>query len=358
MSDVNNPATPGTPGTNGTLPGQNGTAGGAGGNITSTNTGSADATNTAEATGGAGGNGGSGASGSGSAGAGGTAANSWSAVTGPTAPNSTSAYTMQGLAGSITPTFTGIVLVTISGTLISSANTINEGIKYQISYGTGIAPASNATLTGTQVGVLQEYTNPVAVTAADVHVPFSISTVIAGLSLNTAYWIDLAAEAVTAASIISLTNVSISIIELGSHGSVENVSITGPTGPASNSSYAMQGLNASITPVISGDVFVQISGTIITPGTTAGNGIKYQISYGTSTPPVSNGPLAGTQVGLIQEYTNPTTVTSADVHAPFSISVVISGLSLGGSVWIDLAAESTFSVGVAFTNVSVIAIEV
>ena len=133
----------------------------------------------------------------------------------PTAPASTSAYTMQGLAGSITPTKSGNVLITICGTIIApTGTTVDNGIKYQISYGTGSAPGSNATLTGTQIGVVQEWTNPVALSAAgDLHVPFSISVVVTGLTQNTPYWIDLAAESVTTASDIGFTNVGISAHE-------------------------------------------------------------------------------------------------------------------------------------------------
>ena len=119
---------------------------------------------------------------------------------------------MQGLAASITPVASGRVLITISGTIISSAGTINDGIIYQISHGTGSAPANAAALTGTQVGAQQQYTNPVAETAADIHVPFSIQCVVTGLSLNVAHWIDLAAKAITG-SAAGFTALSVSVIE-------------------------------------------------------------------------------------------------------------------------------------------------
>ncbi|MGB7910888.1 MAG: hypothetical protein WCF59_01550 [Desulfobaccales bacterium] len=136
-------------------------------------------------------------------------------TTSSTAPASTSAYKMQGLAGSITPTRSGKALITSYGTIIAPAGTtVDNGILYQISYGTGSAPSNAATLTGTQIGVVQEWTNPVALSAAgDLHVPFSISAVVTGLTLNTAYWIDLAAESVTTASGIGFTNVGISALE-------------------------------------------------------------------------------------------------------------------------------------------------
>lgn len=134
-------------------------------------------------------------------------------TTNPTASGSTSAYTMQGLAGSITPTKSGNVLITVCGTIITSSGTIDLGVKYQISYGTGTAPSNGASLTGTQVGIVQEYTIPVAITAADLHTPFSISVVVPGLTVGSTYWIDLAAEAVTSASAVGFSNVGISAIE-------------------------------------------------------------------------------------------------------------------------------------------------
>lgn len=135
-------------------------------------------------------------------------------VSAPTKPNSTSAYKMQGLAGSITPARSGNVLVVISGNTVVSATTGGLGVNYQLSYGTGTAPGSNATLAGTQVGAVQTYKNPTTVVVADVSAPFSIQAVITGLTVGASYWLDLAAESITTASDAGFTNVSISAIEL------------------------------------------------------------------------------------------------------------------------------------------------
>lgn len=138
------------------------------------------------------------------------------AVSAPTAPASTGTFFMQGLAGSITPTTTGKVLIIISGTIVAPAGTtVDNGIKYQISYGTGVAPSNTGALAGTQIGTVQAFTLFVAATAAaDVHIPFSIAAVVTGLTLATAYWIDLAAESVTTASDMGLSNVSITAVEI------------------------------------------------------------------------------------------------------------------------------------------------
>lgn len=137
-------------------------------------------------------------------------------VASPTAANSTSAFTMQGLAGSITPTTSGNILVTINGYVTSTVTTVNTGVKLQLAYGTGTAPTSNAAATGTVVG-----SNPTIATldvaataAADVNIPFSVSGVITGLTVGTTYWLDLQAEAVTTVSADPLKNVNISAVEM------------------------------------------------------------------------------------------------------------------------------------------------
>jgi len=132
----------------------------------------------------------------------------------PAAPTATSPYKMQGLGATITPTKSGNILVIISGTIGTTSTTAAAGIQYQLSYGTGTAPANAAALTGTQVGQVQKYTNPATATAiADVAVPFTTQAVITGLAVGTTYWIDLAAETVGIANSGKLTNVSVSAIE-------------------------------------------------------------------------------------------------------------------------------------------------
>ena len=136
----------------------------------------------------------------------------------PTAPASTGAYKMQGLGASavITPTRSGKIIVTFSGTVISPAGTAaGNGLGYQISYGTGTAPANAAALTGTQVGTIQSWVNPTTVVAADVFVPFSTTAIITGLTVGTTYWLDLAAESVGTASDMGLSTVSVSAAEFG-----------------------------------------------------------------------------------------------------------------------------------------------
>lgn len=136
-------------------------------------------------------------------------------VASPTAPASTAAYKMQGLAGAITPAISGNIVVAIGATINTTSTAAGVGIRCQVSYGTGAAPANAATLTGTQIGRIATYTNPTTVTAADVNQDISILVNIPGLTVGTLYWIDLAAESITTISVTSLTAVSVTSWELG-----------------------------------------------------------------------------------------------------------------------------------------------
>ena len=61
------------------------------------------------------------------------AAHAQSTVSAPTAPASTAAYKMQGLAGTITPTRSGSVLIVVSGTIVApTGTTVDNGILYQL----------------------------------------------------------------------------------------------------------------------------------------------------------------------------------------------------------------------------------
>lgn len=132
-----------------------------------------------------------------------------------TAPNSTVNYTMAGLAGAITPKRSGNVAILMSGTIIDASSVAaNDGIIYQISYGTGTAPTSNAALAGTQAGIAQEYTAPATAIAADVNIPFCVAVIVSGLTVGTKYWLDLAQKAISNANQYSFGNVSITAFEL------------------------------------------------------------------------------------------------------------------------------------------------
>lgn len=116
-------------------------------------------------------------------------ANTNAAPADPTGTTSTTGV-MMGLAGSIT-TGTGRIFVIITGTMAD--NTLNDGSKVQIRYGTGTAPANGDALTGTAVGSAQRMTEA----AASALGALCVAAVITGLTLDTAYWLDLSLAAIT-----------------------------------------------------------------------------------------------------------------------------------------------------------------
>jgi hypothetical protein len=114
---------------------------------------------------------------------------------------------MMGLAGTAIPTKSGKVLFVMSGQIAN--NTINDGATVQLRYGTGVAPINGAAVTGTQLGAAQTHTSLVAGDTGG----FCISSVISGLAVGTALWIDASLVAVTGGT-ATMTGVSISAIEL------------------------------------------------------------------------------------------------------------------------------------------------
>lgn len=115
---------------------------------------------------------------------------------------------MMGLAGSITPTNTGKVFIVISGTMTNSAS--STGTNVRLRYGTGTAPTNGASLTGTVVGgTASEY---FASGGGGNYTPFSVNAIVTGLSVSTAYWLDVQVSTI-AGGTSSLTTVSISAHE-------------------------------------------------------------------------------------------------------------------------------------------------
>jgi hypothetical protein len=94
---------------------------------------------------------------------------------------------MVGMNAVITPTVTGKILVTISGTLI---NTIANKIpSCQMRFGTGSPPVFGASgSTGAAIGGLASLTGNVASNAS----PFSLSAVVPAAAIGVPLWFDLA----------------------------------------------------------------------------------------------------------------------------------------------------------------------
>lgn len=133
-------------------------------------------------------------------------ANAQSSPSNPTGTTS-AVGVMMGLAGSVTPNTSGQVMIIVSGD-IANSNALG-GCKVQIRYGTGTAPTNGASLVGTTLGGNVVLTSAIGANDA---FPFSVQGVATGLTVATAYWIDIAVTATTAGT-ASPADISISAME-------------------------------------------------------------------------------------------------------------------------------------------------
>jgi hypothetical protein len=128
-------------------------------------------------------------------------------------------------------------------------------------------------------------------------------------------------------------------------------SITTPTSPVSTSTATMAGVG-SLTPgtggaivaPLSGRVHIWISGNIMCATSAAlATGITYQISISAvagQAAPANGAAVTGTQLGRSQTFENAVAGTAGDGHAPFMLDAVQTGLTPGGTYWIDATEVS------------------
>jgi hypothetical protein len=116
---------------------------------------------------------------------------------------------MAGLAGLITPSATGKIVVNIAGYMAN--NTANQAAFAQIRYGTGTAPTSGGGTTGTAIGSLL-YRGGGGWTA-NATAPFTCVAIITGLSVGTQIWLDLSIGTLTSGT-ASYSNVCVTAFEI------------------------------------------------------------------------------------------------------------------------------------------------
>lgn len=125
-----------------------------------------------------------------------------------------------------------------------------------------------------------------------------------------------------------------------------------PTGTTS-AAGVMMGLAATITPGVSGKVFVTITGNL--SNTTAASATFCQISYGTGSAPANGAAATGTVKGSVLSRQGP--AWGSGQMTPFAASAVITGLTLGTAIWFDLVVGVTGASTGTISNVSVCAHE-
>ena len=127
-------------------------------------------------------------------------------------------FLMTGLGVTMTPKTTGKVLVNMQGTVTTTSLVADAGLIMGLYYGPtgGAAPINKAALTGSALGPTMIASTPaVPAGAVDVHIPFFMQALVAGLTLNQVYWFDVASAGATGTTIVaSITNPGSTIVEL------------------------------------------------------------------------------------------------------------------------------------------------
>jgi hypothetical protein len=118
---------------------------------------------------------------------------------------------MMGLGSNakITPTATGKVRITISGTIYNGV--AGALVQALIQYGTGTAPANGAATTGTGTGVGPARAGTGY--AANQETLFSSTVIVTGLTVSTQYWIDVTA-ATASGGATAIKNTTVAAVEL------------------------------------------------------------------------------------------------------------------------------------------------
>lgn len=132
-------------------------------------------------------------------------------------------------------------------------------------------------------------------------------------------------------------------------------SSTNPTGTSSTTGV-MMGKATAFTPKAttgSGNVLINVTGDCFNV-TAIADGGKIQIVTGTGTAPANGDALTGTAVGSLVTFIQSTT---AEKH-PFCLSAVVTGLTLGTAIWIDVSLRALTGGTATVENLTICAVEV
>jgi len=124
---------------------------------------------------------------------------------------------------------------------------------------------------------------------------------------------------------------------------LSNSTAYSPAGTTSTT-LVMAGYGQTFTPSKTGRVLIILIANV--NNNTAGDGVQAVLSYGSGTPPAVNSALAGTQVGGTAKETSAAASASNEV----ALAVVITGLTVGTTYWLD-AAYSAVTGGTATISI-------
>ncbi len=135
-------------------------------------------------------------------------------------------------------------------------------------------------------------------------------------------------------------------------GAVESSTPPDPTGSGTASPGVMMGLAGGLTPRQSGRVHVTITGTIAN-ATGIGDGADVQLRTGTGAAPANGDAVTGTTAGGLVKYVAPTVACKV----PFTVCAIVTGLTLGTAIWIDVSLGQTTGGTATIKDCSIAAFE-
>lgn len=127
-----------------------------------------------------------------------------------------------------------------------------------------------------------------------------------------------------------------------------------PTNPTSTTSTTgvMMGLAGSITPRVTGRLFITVSGQC--KNSTNNRSCVITVRTGTGTAPANGAALTGTaQSPAVTSLGASTTNTF-----PFCIPTIATGFTVGTAVWIDISLANVTSGTASVSNITITAIEI
>lgn len=274
-------------------------------------------------------------------------------------------------AWTFTPTVTGEILAFAQAAPVVEAAAGNYIENLRLVYGTGSAPPKGTVLPAGAVELPGAHN--VFGVGAGVN-PITLIGAQQGLIVGTQYWFDLVlfASSTSAVSLNWNTLAATGFVPTFNCVELAGAGVTGPTGPVNTyatggtaftsslsgttgtAAPVMAGIGTTFKPITTGKVQVTIDGYFLDlAGVTVDGGLQYGMRYGPTggAAPTNQQALTGIAAGAtaaVALFGTPT--AAADVAFPFSITRLLTGLTLNQMYWVDmttlaLVAADKFAIG-------------
>lgn len=118
-----------------------------------------------------------------------------------------------GTTATITPNGSGLLLIIVSGDILNTSGTVPNSSNLQIRYGTGTAPTNTNGTTAAAGSTLGNQLTQQSFNTVN-QVAFSLTGITPAQTVGTSVWIDVSVQNVSGTGPVTLSNISISVVEL------------------------------------------------------------------------------------------------------------------------------------------------